>query len=128
MVEWFMAVILKITKDVSFMGSNPIFSEYSMYYPPLFINNNIYITKHRFCITQRFYNSKWRRGGVDKFVGFYSSMVELDTVNIMIGVRFILGAKKKRIRARWLGASFGSRNSYVRFVIIRTFILNRDVK
>ena len=30
--------------------------------------------------------------GVDKFVGFYSSMVELDTVNIMIDVRFILGA------------------------------------
>ena len=31
--------------------------------------------------------------GVDKFVGLYSSMVELDTVNIMIGVRFILGAE-----------------------------------
>lgn len=40
-----MAVILKITKDVSFMGSNPIFSEYSMYYPP-FLSTTIFILQN----------------------------------------------------------------------------------
>jgi hypothetical protein len=54
-----------------------------------------------------------------KFISFYSSTVELDTVNIMIDVRFILGAKINGLEPGWLGASFGSRNSYVRIIIIR---------